>query len=99
MGHPPYEGHDEDPLSIHKYLYVEADPVDNTDPCGRCLPSIGGWGNIVQQYIFADFRQKTGGFGLKISINDILGKTVPSGGLMPDLIDPNTLREWGIGQV
>ena len=94
-----YEGNDEDPLSIHKYLYVDADPVDNTDPCGRCLPSIGNWGDIVQQVIFADFEEKTGGVGLNVNINTILGKTVPSGGLLPDLIDPNTLSEFGIGQV
>src|SRR5208283_921378 len=29
-----YEGDNEDPLSLHKYLYCQADPVDNTDPLG-----------------------------------------------------------------
>jgi RHS repeat-associated protein len=28
------EGDDQDPLSLHKYLYAEADPVDGTDPSG-----------------------------------------------------------------
>ena len=94
-----YEGNDEDPRSIHKYLYVDADPVNNTDPCGRCLPSIGDWGDIVQEFIFEDFQEKTGGVGLNVTINTVLRSTVPSGGLEPDLIDPNTLSEFGIGQV
>jgi RHS repeat-associated protein len=30
-----YEGNDEIPLSLHKYLYVEADPIDNLDRNGN----------------------------------------------------------------
>jgi hypothetical protein len=30
-----YEGDQEDPLSLHKYLYCQADPVDTTDPNGN----------------------------------------------------------------
>ncbi len=30
-----YDGDSTDPLSLHKYLYVEADPIDNDDPLGR----------------------------------------------------------------
>jgi RHS repeat-associated protein len=29
------EGDNEDPLSLHKYLYAEADPMDNDDPTGN----------------------------------------------------------------
>jgi hypothetical protein len=29
------EGDDHDPLSLHKYLYTEADPVDGVDPSGH----------------------------------------------------------------
>jgi RHS repeat-associated protein len=28
------EGEDNDPLSLHKYLYTEGDPIDGTDPSG-----------------------------------------------------------------
>jgi hypothetical protein len=28
------EGDDDDPLSLHKYLYTETDPVDGLDPSG-----------------------------------------------------------------
>jgi RHS repeat-associated protein len=30
-----FEGHQTDPLSLHKYLYCHADPVNNTDPSGH----------------------------------------------------------------
>jgi RHS repeat-associated protein len=95
-----YEGNDEDPLSLHKYFYTEGDPVDNTDPCGKCLPSTGNYGNIVQEFIFEDFLEQTGELGFtNKSINAILGKTVPSGGLAPDLIDTVTLSEVDTGQI
>jgi RHS repeat-associated protein len=29
------EGHDQDPLSLHKYQYTDANPVDGTDPSGN----------------------------------------------------------------
>jgi len=29
------EGDEDDPISLHKYLYAEADPIDNTDPSGN----------------------------------------------------------------
>ena len=29
-----FEGDDQDPLSLHKYIYAEANPVDGTDPSG-----------------------------------------------------------------
>lgn len=30
-----FGGHQEDPLSLHKYVYCEADPIENTDPTGH----------------------------------------------------------------
>jgi len=93
-----FEGYDDDPPSLHKYLCVEADPVDNVDHCGKCLPAVAGYGDIVQEAIFADFELKTGGF-TNTAINDILHKSVPSGGLLPDLIDPYTLSSFGLGQI
>ena len=29
------EGQDEQPVTLHKYLYADADPVDGTDPSGN----------------------------------------------------------------
>jgi hypothetical protein len=34
-------GDNEDPLSLHKYLYAECDPVDNTDPTGLFTQAFG----------------------------------------------------------
>jgi len=34
------EGDDTDPLSLHKYLYAEANPIDNVDPSGTQIDSI-----------------------------------------------------------
>lgn len=32
-----YDGNNEDPLSLHKYLYCQADPVNGTDPSGKAV--------------------------------------------------------------
>ncbi len=32
-----FEGNREDPLSLHKYLYCQGEPVDNVDPSGKDL--------------------------------------------------------------
>ena len=36
------EGHDHDPLSLHKYLYAEDNPIDHTDPSGNEIDEIVG---------------------------------------------------------
>ena len=35
-----YEGNDEDPQSLHKYLYAENNPANSTDPSGRQIDDI-----------------------------------------------------------
>ena len=35
-----YEGDDEAPLSLHKYLYTESNPVDNLDPSGNQIADV-----------------------------------------------------------
>jgi RHS repeat-associated protein len=93
-----YEGDNQDPLSLHKYLYTEGDPVDNVDPCGKCIPSTGQYGNLVQQLIFQDFEAQTGSDLGDISINKALGLSIPGwqgGNLRPDLIDTTTFNTVG----
>ena len=50
-----YTGNNEDPLSLHKYLYAECDPVDNDDPSGRdigdALTAIQGIGSLMSFFI------------------------------------------------
>lgn len=42
-----YEGNQNDPLSLHKYLYCHADPVNRIDPSGNfdLISTLGTWGN------------------------------------------------------
>ncbi len=100
-GMDSYEGDNTDPRSLHKYLYVYADPVDNVDQCGMCLPSTGPNGKLVERLIFEDFERQTGSsVGLKDSINTILGLALSGfkgGGVMPDLVDTVTFNT--VGQV
>jgi RHS repeat-associated protein len=96
-----YEGDDQEPLSLHKYLYTEGDPVDNVDPCGKCIPSTGQYGAEVQELITQDFQAQIGASNPgDISINNILGLSIPGwqgGNLRPDLIDTTTFNT--VGQV
>jgi RHS repeat-associated protein len=99
-GMDSYAGDIFDPISLHKYLYVEDEPVDNSDPCGLCMPSTGPLGNQVQQLIFQDFEQQTGSGIGNIPVNSILNLSLSSfkGGLLrPDLVD--TVTFTSIGQV
>jgi RHS repeat-associated protein len=78
-----YEGDDQKPLSLHKYLYAEAGPVDQIDPSGRLPVSNAVYGNIVHQVIEGDFLnylRATGQNGtVEDDISSILGKNVPLG--------------------
>jgi hypothetical protein len=49
-----YAGNNEDPLSLHKYLYVEDDPVDKVDPWGTTFMDIIN-GQFVHRRIGLDF--------------------------------------------
>jgi RHS repeat-associated protein len=96
-----YEGDDQESLSLHKYLYTEDDPIDNVDPCGKCIPSTGQYGAEVQRLITLDFLEQTDSTSPgDISINSILGLSIPGwqgGNLRPDLIDTTTFNT--VGQV
>ena len=49
-----YQGNTQDPLSLHKYLYCEANPVDNDDPLGLYTPDEGG---AMERLIGADYSE------------------------------------------
>jgi RHS repeat-associated protein len=96
-----YEGDIYESLSLHKYLYVNANPVDNVDQCGMCLPSTTDYGNQVQNLIFLDFIEQTGAGNLTdTSVSKAIGTVVPNwmgGDRRPDLIDKTTFDT--VGQV
>jgi RHS repeat-associated protein len=98
------EGDDDEALTLHKYLYVGANPVNGIDPLGLCLRSNTECGNAVQDEIFKDFLQQYPNGMTNSSISSVLGKRIPSwlgGGLLPDLIDTGLdYGFWGVvGQI
>jgi RHS repeat-associated protein len=95
-----YEGHEDEPISLHKYLSLYDNPINNIDRCGKCVPSNGEYGDKVQKEIFKDFvSKKPAGVLTNTAISTILGQTVPDGRLLPDLIDPVTLSNLGFGEI
>ena len=95
-----YEGFDEDPETLHKYLYAAAEPVDASDPTGRLSNTI--YGNIVHEIIegdFVDYLEATNQRGIvEENISGILGRYVPLGlgGLIPDMINLTTKEIYDI---
>ena len=90
-----YEGNSEDPLSLHKYLYAEGDPVDLSDLSGllAMVPSSLGDGNKIHDIIAAKFAlARPKAIPYNSSLRTILGKITPYQGigrLRPDLVDQN----------
>jgi RHS repeat-associated protein len=83
------EGNGEDPLSLHKYSYVEGDPVDAIDPTGRIISNFV-YGGIVHRELGIDFTQGSANRFSDSTINTILVAIVPGGSLRPDLADRST---------
>lgn len=42
-----FEGLNQDPISLHKYLYAHADPVNNIDPSGQVTMAVIGQGLLI----------------------------------------------------
>jgi RHS repeat-associated protein len=93
------EGEDESPLSLHKYLYVQGDPVDGIDPSGYTLADIL-YGQRVHDEIGAAFLKWTGGPPLGLydpTIKQVLGRSVPGfSRFRPDLVDIRTNEVYEI---
>jgi hypothetical protein len=92
-----YEGNQSAPLSMHKYHYCSANPVNQFDPLGLAASSTSGnnpaavFGNAVEEKIFADFQAK---FGLnavtdKSILNSLglLGKAQLIKDALPDMVN------------
>jgi RHS repeat-associated protein len=85
----PCEGCASVPLSLNRYLYAHADPVNNLDPSGMFVcTSTKEWGNRIHKEIGADFVSKSPLSRLyDTTINQILQSPVPGGGQRPDLVE------------
>lgn len=57
-----FEGSQNDPLSLHKYLYAHADPVNNVDPTGMFTEGLSGlyYGMSARLFIAAPTIAKIG---------------------------------------
>ena len=42
LSQDPYSGSNDDPVSLHRYLYAGAEPVDNVDPSGKISEGLSG---------------------------------------------------------
>jgi len=81
-----YEGDNEDPSSLHKYLYCQANPVNMTDPSGHLgvFKSTREFGNQAHRVIEDEYQAEHPGA--------ICGATrgILATGLKPDIFDgPN----------
>jgi RHS repeat-associated protein len=82
------DGNNEDPLSLHKYLYGECNPIDNEDPSGNAAFSsaeAAAIGRQVHTIIEKDFVRKVPGGVTAESVFTTLG--LPTG--------PNPIRKIG----
>jgi RHS repeat-associated protein len=99
-----FEGNNQDPLSLHKYLYCAADPVDGTDRTGlwREIASDFDFGRDAEPPVIADFiARRPYIIGQKLSIHGILGYSSTTGykglgRLIPDLVDGRTYEIYDI---
>jgi len=94
----PYSGNNQDPQSLHKYLYCHANPVNGIDPSGRLFSS-PYHGRRVHYEIGMHFLRTAPGTQRFYDrrINTILGIKVPWWGWnRPDLIDKTTAEVWEI---
>jgi hypothetical protein len=95
-----YDGSNEDPLSLHKFLYASGNPVNRLDPSGK-LPVVSDWfyGKRVHSAIEAHFMASptVGTPIVRSAISTILGVPwIPAfTASIPDLVEMPTLRTPG----
>jgi len=81
-----FEGNNQDPLSLHKYLYSWSDPVDNVDPTGLFSP---GKGYAVEREVRKLYLAEHVGHNVSPGKWTRLGPFSRSApyGLKPDILD------------
>jgi len=89
-----WRGNDQDPLSLHKYLYTGSDPVNHIDPSGHFfgLSSVGATNSIrgaLSSIAIASFSRALGqvsvglvgaglGFGISENLKDFIAANAPA---------------------
>jgi hypothetical protein len=91
-----FQGNNEDPLSLHKYLYAQDNPVNLIDPYGLDPLSAAINGRLVHKLIAEDFVAKVEGGVSGPSISTILDLPYPQIALFPDLVDTQKKKLYEI---
>jgi hypothetical protein len=94
-----YQGDNEDPLSLHKYLYVANNPVNLTDPSGEDWLSATINGRLVHKRIAQDFVNRIPGGISGPSISTILALPYTQIALFPDLVDTKNKKLYEIKSI
>jgi len=103
-----YEGDNEDPLSLHKYLYGADNPVNEIDPSGHASLNSARLGSAIHKYIGELFMEDVPGgiSGRSVATALKLPDTITA--LFPDLVDvthtqvyeikPNGIASFALGE-
>jgi YD repeat-containing protein len=75
------QGSDPDPLSLHKYLYDEADPIDHLDPSGNQID------DVVASFAVSATLNSMSTFLLNSSLGNSVASFVASRLIPPDVIE------------
>jgi RHS repeat-associated protein len=84
-----YEGHLQDPTTLHRYLYANADPVNLSDPSGL-LTDYSPYGYVIEPRIQVQYVIDYGSNNLRLGTPTGLGANPL---LKPDIFD-STRRIW-----
>ena len=79
-----YQGNSEDPLSLHKYLYCQANPINGIDPSGHLFKFTQEFGFEAHRVIEAQYLEEHSG-AIVGSTTGVLGTS-----LKPDIINPSS---------
>jgi len=91
-----FQGNQEYPLSLHKYLYCQANPVNCADPSGQDPLSALINGRLVHKRIAEDFTAKVPGGISGPSISTILALPFTQIALFPDLVDTRNKKLYEV---
>ena len=85
MTHDPFEGNLQDPMSLHRYLYCYAEPINNVDPLGLFTQRFGYLAEAAIQAIYAiDHPGDSVSYGGWTRLGPVLGRAFR---LKPDIMN------------
>jgi RHS repeat-associated protein len=96
-------GSNEDPISLHKYLYANADPINMDDPSGHDSYPYTSTNGIAAHLLFAAYMLTKGVTLPDLPLGVVLPNDFPVGspfaGLTTDAVNTNTKRYYDLKPV